>query len=224
MVLNVRSVDMGTGDGTGNGPDPDPAADARTRLVAEAVRLIGNEGARAATVRRVAEAAGVSAPLVLHHFGSKDGLVEACDAHVFRLTETILDELVHSTSDAAVLRLFASAGMAEAMVYIGRSLQDGGELGRTWFRRLYELTRTGMDDMERNGVMRPVADPAMTALLLLSMDLGMVLLRRHAEQVLGGDLTDAHLTDRWVRAEFGLLTTALLRLDHADTDDNPETT
>ncbi|MGZ8715092.1 MAG: helix-turn-helix domain-containing protein, partial [Mycobacterium sp.] len=33
-------------------------------------------------LRSVAEAAGVSAALVIHHFGSKDGLRKACDEYV----------------------------------------------------------------------------------------------------------------------------------------------
>ena len=40
----------------------------------------------AASVRTIAEAAGVSPGLVIHHFGSKDGLRAECDDHVLELT------------------------------------------------------------------------------------------------------------------------------------------
>ena len=33
-------------------------------------------------LRAIAEAAGVSAALVIHHFGSKDGLRKACDDYI----------------------------------------------------------------------------------------------------------------------------------------------
>jgi AcrR family transcriptional regulator len=57
---------------------------ARARIRDAAVHTFGTAGFDA-PVRAVAAAAGVSPALVIHHFGSKDGLRAACDEHVLRV-------------------------------------------------------------------------------------------------------------------------------------------
>lgn len=59
-------------------PSTPPAPDGlRARLLAEAVAILGREGGRGLTVRRVAAAAGCSTIGVYTHFAGKSGLVEA---------------------------------------------------------------------------------------------------------------------------------------------------
>src|ERR1700735_2154278 len=65
-MLNMRSVD-------------DLTAAARIRDAA--IEQFGEHGV-AVGLRSIAEAAGVSAALVIHHFGSKVGLRKACDDYV----------------------------------------------------------------------------------------------------------------------------------------------
>ncbi len=203
-------------------------ADGRTRLVDAATHLIARHGHPAATVRRVAEAAGVSAPLVLHHFGSKQGLIEACDAHVRDVVDRAIAQVASGSNDSALQQAFADPEAAIALMYVGRALHDDAEMARAWFDDLYAMARAGMDDMERNGVMRPVADPTMTALLLLAMDLGMVVLRSHVERTLGAGLDDPGVIQRWVTAEVDLFAHALLPTTDVEsaggTDDSPTET
>lgn len=60
---------------------PQPAAEqderVRTRLLNAAVRVFDRKGFAAASVREVAELAGVTKPAVYYHFGSKEGLLLA---------------------------------------------------------------------------------------------------------------------------------------------------
>ena len=49
----------------------------RTRLLNAAVRVFDRKGYAAASVREVAEMAGVTKPAVYYHFGSKEGLLLA---------------------------------------------------------------------------------------------------------------------------------------------------
>jgi AcrR family transcriptional regulator len=194
---------------------PDPPVDARDRLIAAAIDLIGREGVRAATVRRVAEAAGVSGPLVLHHFGSKEGLVTACDETVAAVLGDAMATLTSSGRDGALARLMQIEGTVAALAYIGRSLQDGGSAGSDWFDLMIRMTTSGLADMESTGEVRPTDDPMMRALLLSSMDLGFVLLRPHIERALGAPITDPSVVERWMRTEFDLLSRGLF--DTADT-------
>lgn len=57
-------------------------ADARTRIVEVAARLLREYGPSAVTTRRVAEAAGVQPPAIYRLFGDKDGLLESVAEHV----------------------------------------------------------------------------------------------------------------------------------------------
>lgn len=182
----------------------------RARLVHVAVEMIGREGIRAATVRRVAEASGVSAPLILHHFGSKEGLLRACDEHVTVVMEAGMRILGEGGGGVTLQALLELEGAGEAVAYIGRSLQDGGDAGRRWFDRMLQMTLAGMDDLTAAGSARPTDDPTMRALLLMSMDLGMVLARPHVERALGAGLTDPAIVERWLRAGLDLLTNGVM--------------
>ena len=71
---------------------------ARAIIRDEALRLFAARGPDAVTVRQIAAAAGVSPALVVHHFGSKEGLREVVDRHVLGLFEAMLGEM---TADGA---------------------------------------------------------------------------------------------------------------------------
>ena len=75
---------------------PEQELHARRRLIEAAIQIFDRKGYAASSVREIAEAAGVTKPVVYYHFGSKEGLLVA-----------ILDEAVRdfsSTIDAAVAR------------------------------------------------------------------------------------------------------------------------
>lgn len=56
---------------------------ARDRLLHAAAALMDASGERALSTRAVCERAGVSAPTLYHHFGSKQGLIDAVIGHGF---------------------------------------------------------------------------------------------------------------------------------------------
>jgi TetR/AcrR family transcriptional regulator len=58
-------------------PGAEPDEHVRTRLLNAAVRVFDRKGYAAASVREVAEMAGVTKPAVYYHFGSKEGLLLA---------------------------------------------------------------------------------------------------------------------------------------------------
>ena len=73
-MLNMRSV-------TPDSPLLDDAT-TRSRIRDSAIELFGSRGFSGTTIRAIAEQAGVSAALVIHHFGSKDALRLACDEYI----------------------------------------------------------------------------------------------------------------------------------------------
>src|ERR1700758_3794856 len=88
---------------------------ARAVIRDEALRLFAVRGPDGVTVRQIAAAARVSPGLVLHHFGSKDGLRQAVDDHVLGLFDRMLGEM---TGEHAVdlSDPEASGSVAEAIV------------------------------------------------------------------------------------------------------------
>ncbi|MFO0447973.1 MAG: TetR/AcrR family transcriptional regulator, partial [Pseudomonadota bacterium] len=63
----------------------------RQALVQAALKLFAERGFAGASIRDLAAEAGVSIGLVRTHFGSKDGLLEAVDAHALAAVEELYD-------------------------------------------------------------------------------------------------------------------------------------
>ncbi len=178
---------------------------ARAVIRDEALRLFGAHGPDAVSVRKVAAAAGVSPGLVIHHFGTKDGLRAAVDAHVLAQFTGMLGEL---TGESDLYAPRAAGSLTEVFArylpagspmpdYLRRLLLEGGETGLRLFSQLYQASRVAMDAMVTAGMAVPGTDPAVRAAILLCNDLVVLLLREQIALVLGEDpLSPAGLA-RW---------------------------
>src|SRR5690606_30504745 len=69
---------------------PDLTAAARIREAA--MRLFPEHGYEGTSIRVLAEEVGISPALVIHHFGSKEGLRRACDEYVVDRIRTVKGE------------------------------------------------------------------------------------------------------------------------------------
>ncbi|MER6611296.1 TetR family transcriptional regulator [Streptomyces sp. NPDC000927] len=89
----------------------------RVALLDAAVRVVARGGLRKLTYRAVAQEAGVTHGLVVHHFGSRDALIEEAVTHAIRssLASSTLDIGTGSPADFA-------AGLVD-MVEFGPELQ-----------------------------------------------------------------------------------------------------
>jgi AcrR family transcriptional regulator len=157
-----------------------------------AMRLFAERGAAAVTVREIAAAAGVSAGLVMHHYGSKDGLKDAVDRRAVAFFEEMIGELARIGEEGgstSLAELFAARLEREPVIvdYVRRLLLDGGEAADALFARLFESTVAGMRSLVKAGVVRPAQDERIRTAFLLANDLSLVLLRRQIAQVTGTD-------------------------------------
>ncbi len=75
------------------GDGPDGEGTARVAVRNAALRLFAERGPDAVTVREIAAAAAVSPALVIHHFGSKEGLRAAVDERVAQAFDAMFDDL-----------------------------------------------------------------------------------------------------------------------------------
>ena len=79
----------------------------RAKIRDAAIAYFGSHGFQRTTVRAVAQRAGVSAGLVIHHFGSKDGLREACDSHITALIDDQAAQAASQLAPADMLAMLA---------------------------------------------------------------------------------------------------------------------
>lgn len=111
-------------------------------------------------LRAIAEAAGVSAALVIHHFGSKDGLRKACDDYIAEEVRTAKSESLRSADPATWFAQMAEIeSYAPMMRYLVRSMQSGTELAKTFWRRMLENAEEYLEEGVRAGTLKPSRDP-----------------------------------------------------------------
>jgi AcrR family transcriptional regulator len=164
--------------------------------------LFAAHGTSAVTVRQIASAAGVSPGLVIHHFGTKEGLKEAVDKHAAKFVEDLLAEMDSLGTDggsASLAELFADRLVAEPALagYVRRLLYEGGEAGDALFKRLFDATCSGMEGLVEAGVIRRGGDQALRAAFLLANDLATILLRSQIEAATGVDPLNRAGLVRW---------------------------
>lgn len=142
-VLNMRSADL----------------TAVARIRDAAIEQFGEHGFGVG-LRSIAEAAGVSAALVIHHFGSKDGLRKACDEYVAEEIRSEKSETIQSNDPATWLAQLAEIeSYAPLMAYLVRSMVSGGELANSLWQKMIDNTEAYLEEGVRAGTVKPSRDP-----------------------------------------------------------------
>ncbi|MFI6875175.1 TetR/AcrR family transcriptional regulator [Streptomyces sp. NPDC050400] len=122
--------------------DPvEPAGDRRSRkrvtnygtgrvaLLDAAVRVVARGGLRSLTYRAVAQEAGVTHGLVVHHFGSRDALIEEAVSHA-----------IHSSLNSSALEI-GTGKPADFAAGLGDMVDSGPELQAFQYELLLEARR-----------------------------------------------------------------------------------
>jgi TetR/AcrR family transcriptional regulator, regulator of cefoperazone and chloramphenicol sensitivity len=132
---------------------------ATARIRDAAIEQFGQHGFSVG-LRAIAEAAGVSAALVIHHFGSKDGLRKACDDYIAEEIRTEKSESLRSNDPATWFAQMAEIdSYAPMMSYLMRSMQSGSELAKSFWRRMIANAEEYMEEGVRAGTLKPSRDP-----------------------------------------------------------------
>jgi AcrR family transcriptional regulator len=150
-ILNMRSESMMTVEDLST----------RARILGAAVDRFAQLGYHGTTIRAVAAAAGVSAALVVHYFGSKERLRQECDQRVIRFVDgkRAADSTADVLADAA--RRFGP--------YLARMLSDPGESADALFDLLLSAARTTLEEGIETGTMRASADRDAQAAALVAL-------------------------------------------------------
>ncbi|MFT4200378.1 TetR family transcriptional regulator [Gordonia sp. (in: high G+C Gram-positive bacteria)] len=149
----------------------------RARLRDVAIDLFARRGF-ATTVRAIADAAGVSPGLVIHHFGSKAGLRAECDEAVLvDITEQKSQLIgVGADYDSYLADLEGDERSQTQILYLLRAVAEGGEVARTIMARTIAQTEKSMRQGVAAGQFRPSIDEEGRARYLAYISMGALLM------------------------------------------------
>ncbi|WP_168582831.1 TetR family transcriptional regulator [Gephyromycinifex aptenodytis] len=188
---------------------------AHARIRNAGLELFAQLGYERTTVRAIAAHAQVSPALVLHHFGSKDGLRTACDAHLLDLMSIHKSAALSAMSPLSLSALLADSPQFQApAAYLIRVLIDGGDLAGELFERI----AAGVEDQlalgEKADNIKPSLDPAGRAAVLTAYGLGALVFQQPLARRLGGTaLFDADVLTKYSRLALELYTQGLINPD-----------
>ena len=118
-------------------------------------------------LRSIAEAAGVSAALVIHHFGSKEGLRKACDDYIAEQVREAKSESLRTADPANWLTAVAEIeDYAPMTAYLVRSMQSGSDLAKSFWQRMIDNAEQYLEEGVRAGTLKPSRDPKARAKFL----------------------------------------------------------
>jgi AcrR family transcriptional regulator len=193
--------------------DADLTTTARIRNAA--LEGFATRGAAATSIRDVADAAGVSAGLVQHHFGTKAGLRAAVDEYVvavavdaFSDVDALVEDPIRDLGDrvAAVVRDHPTA-----LLYVARSVAEGDEAALALFDRFVALAREQWQRLADAGRVHDDVDLDWAALHIVVFNLGTVLFEAAISRSLSGPFSSPREIERWNVAARDLFERGLLR-------------
>ncbi|MFI6788002.1 TetR/AcrR family transcriptional regulator [Nonomuraea sp. NPDC050383] len=195
-------------------PDPEDLT-ARARIRDAAAWHFGESGFEGATIRGIAETAGVSSGLLRHHFGSKQALREACDEHLVKLIRRLDDSAradpVPGMNPLAAARL----AMGPYQRYLTRALTEGW--AAPVFDQMVEVGETWLTEADSKRPDQPYADRRVRAALIVAMALAVPVLHQHLSRVLGIDALGAEGDATLARALLDIYSHPMLSPDEAAT-------
>lgn len=175
---------------TGTSGSP-PEVQAPQRILQAAVELYGEHGFGPVTIKAIAQRARVSAPLVIHHFGSAAGLRQACDRRVAEEFRTAKTESVRLKGpmprNYALEALHANQHLLK---YLLKAFAAGGEEMDELFDKLVDDSLDYTAEAEELGLVYPSADPRSRAVVMLLQSFGALMLHRQMKRHLGASPVD----------------------------------
>ncbi|PXY28234.1 TetR/AcrR family transcriptional regulator [Prauserella muralis] len=167
-------------------PDPEDLT-ARARIRDAALRLFGEQGFDRATIRGIADLAGVSSGLVRHHFGSKEALRDECDAYLARALARLNDQVRAgmATSETNYLTVAVSI-FAPYRSYLSRALVEGRVA--PLFDTLADLSAEWVAELDERRADPPEVPREARATVGAAMALAVIVLYEHVSRRLGVDV------------------------------------
>jgi len=162
---------------------------ARARIREAALKQFAEHGYERATIRGIAAAAGVSPGLVRHHFGSKEALRDAVDAHVMAEIRRVNDEILAGSERGDLApAAFSQTALRPFQNYLVQALVDGSPTMARLFDHMIGLTEQWLEHADADRTDEPMVDRRTRAAVLNAMAMGIPLLREHISRAVGADM------------------------------------
>jgi TetR/AcrR family transcriptional regulator, regulator of cefoperazone and chloramphenicol sensitivity len=179
---------------------------ARARIRDAAIALMSEHGIDGTTIRDIAQAAGVSSGLLRHHFGSKEGLRDACDEYAMNeltgIGKRFTDLMIIDRLTPDVLRM---------QRYLVRSMMDGSPAGNALFDRMIEYGEEFL-----RGTNLKVADPRANIAVISVMKMSLYTMREQLSRVLGVDVGTPEGWTRVLLASLEIFSTPIVTPEQAE--------
>jgi AcrR family transcriptional regulator len=179
---------------------------ARARIREAAIALFAEKGMAATTIRDIAQAAGVSSGLLRHHFGSKEGLRDACDEYALNQITALGIQFTETNMLGRI-----TPEIMRLQQYAIRSVMDGSPSALAMFDKALAY---GEHWLERSDL--EVADPQAYLAVISVMKMSMFVMRDLLSHALGESVDEPAGWARVISASIEIFSQPLVPPDLAE--------
>lgn len=159
-----------------------PAANAtgRDRILAVALRLVADKGHEAVSVREIAKRSHAAYGLVAHHFGSREGLLDALDDFVLHELQRLLADFEfsyeHGLDQRKVAEAVSRMPSLEIIAYVRQLVISNRPRAQDACNAIIDRARRITHSLDRDGHLRPDVDKDWLIIEIASLFIGPVVL------------------------------------------------
>jgi AcrR family transcriptional regulator len=173
------------------------------QLIEVATSAFARDGIAATSLRAIAKEAGVSPALVVHHFGSREKLIEDCIIKALGLWVSEKQEFVDvSLSTALAKWQGAIAEHGAKLQFFRQVLIAGGEPANILFSRMVKESEMMIQAQIDKGQMRKAENIPDLALLMTLHGLAPLIMQDQVNNHLGGNFLEPELGSRLAGANL----------------------
>lgn len=189
----------------------------RENLFEVATRAFARDGFAATSLRSIAKEAGVSPALIVHHFGSRDELIEECIVRALGLWVSEKQEFVDVSLSVAIGQWQGAIDKhGDKLQFFRQVLVHGGDAANILFSRMVQEARIMIDSEMLKGKMRKVENPDDLALLMTLHGLAPLMLQNQVNNHLGGSFLGPELGARLASANLEIYRKGIYKTSDAE--------
>lgn len=179
------------------------ADNTKERLIDIATKAFSESGFATTSLRSIAKLAEVSPALLVHHFGSRDGLIEQCVMRGLGLWVAEKQGFVDVSLSTALAQWQGAIDKhGPKLQFFRQVLLSGGPAADMLFRRMVQEAEIMIRTEQAKGTMRKTENVSDLALIMTLHGLGPLVLQDQVNSYLGGSFYDPVLGARLAGANL----------------------
>ncbi len=188
--------------------------DTKERLIDIATKAFSESGFAATSLRSIAKLAGVSPALFVHHFGSRDGLIEQCIMRGLGLWVAEKQSFVDVSLSTALAQWQGAIDKhGPKLQFFRQVLLSGGPAADMLFRRMVQEAEIMIRTEQSKGKMRKTENVSDLALIMSLHGLAPLVLQDQVNSYLGGSFQDPVLGGRLAAANLEIYRKGIYKSD-----------